>query len=238
LQGADGKSRPLSAFVDVEGNTIQFSTRAFRAFIPSAVSFVRLVSPRFAAKICTVVRYSQSYILWPLWIWWNILQTQHIYLKGAFSLEEWYSVFLLCEILKRFRKLKQSGFQIINLHSAHEAEIHAPPWKQSVYWTWKSSSISPPVPRRFLINVTSCWSDNKEVAREAVDLQSCSLHASFEAVQAAICYCSFIRAVITFYFSPVDMGAAVPSLPCCTNCKKGPQQCVEHRASNEQRQVL
>lgn len=147
-------------------NTIQFSTRGFRAFIPSAVSSVRLFSSRFAARTCTVEHCSQSPILWSAWTWWNILPSQQVHLKWAFSLEEWYSIFSLCEILKRLRKLKQSGFKTINLQPAHEAEVHALHWKQSLSWTWttwfaalKTLCISPLVAKEFLMSVMSCWLD-------------------------------------------------------------------------------
>lgn len=145
-------------------NTIQFSTRAFRAFIPSVVSSVRWVSSRFAARTWAVEHCSQSPILWSAWTWWNILPSQHVHLKWAFRLEEWYSVFSVCEILKRLRKLKQSGFKTINLQPAHETEMHPLHWKQSLSWTrptwfvaFKTLCVSPLVAKEFFMNVTSCW---------------------------------------------------------------------------------
>lgn len=119
-------------------------------------------------------------------------------------------IFSLCEVLKRFRKLKQSGFKIINLHPAHEAEMHALHWKLSIYWASKNSGISPPVPRRFLIKVISCWFDmtkfglrvKQQIVRAVLFIQASR--------QFKWLLCSSIRAVITSYFSPDSMRASVP----------------------------
>lgn len=70
----------------------------------------------------------------------------------------------------------------------------------------------PPVLRRFLINVTSCWFDNKEAVHEAVELQSCSLHPSFEAVQVALCNC--ISSELSWHFTSPQSTWELLYLPC------------------------
>lgn len=196
------------------------------------MSSVRLVSSRFAARTCTVGHCSQSPILRSAQTWRNILPSQHVHLKRAFSLEEWYSVFLLCEILKRLRKLKESGFKTINLQPAHEAEIHALHWKQFLPWTWttwfaalKTFSISPLVAKEFFMSVISCWFDMAKFRLWGMQWMFRDFLLIWASRQLKWPFAAAVPSELSLHLTSLQSvwELLYLPLPCHTNCKKDRQ---------------